>query len=306
MADGYSWAADRLGVAMVTRGPGVMNAATACRTAVQGGRRVLVICGDGPLGGDPVFDNKLIDQRPVAQALGLRHFTGRDPREALDALRAALVCADHGEPALLAVAGRPVHGPRRAGGARVGFGLRSGRRGARALGGRRAGRRRHRRRARRGARTAGREPRPADPRRPRCLHADRPETRWWPSPSAVDALLGTTLLAKDLFRGEAAQPSASSAALPLIRPPSCWERSTALLAFGARLTPFTTAQRTLFRDASVVQVDHNPDRLGDAFPVTLGIAADGAATAGALVGPPGYRGGRLSGILGSRRRGWPA
>src|SRR5580658_4627707 len=85
MADGYAWAAKRLGVCMVTRGPGLMNAATACRTAVQGGRRVLVITGDVPRTADRRFDYKYVVQGPIAAALGLRYFAGSEPDQALSA-----------------------------------------------------------------------------------------------------------------------------------------------------------------------------------------------------------------------------
>src|ERR1700744_5383597 len=102
MADGYAWGSGGLGVCTVTRGPGLTNALTACRTAVQGRRRVLVITGDVPVGGGGAAFKK-IDQGPVCRAVGLEYFPATTAEEvaALFALAASSALAER--PAVLAV-----------------------------------------------------------------------------------------------------------------------------------------------------------------------------------------------------------
>ena len=80
-----------------------MNAATACRTAVQGGRRLLLITGDAPIGADHRFDYKYIDQAPISGALGLGYRRPADAEEALGALAEAVASANDGRPVVLAV-----------------------------------------------------------------------------------------------------------------------------------------------------------------------------------------------------------
>jgi acetolactate synthase I/II/III large subunit len=284
MADGYSWAAERVGVAMVTRGPGLMNAVTACRTAVQGGRRVLLICGDAAAGADHRFDYKFIDQGPIAASVGMGYMRPTDAGHALDALEAAMASAISGRPVVLAIgvdlfgqevesavvrptavppptAGPPppADGPPRPG--------------------------------------AGDSPQPAEldrlveilstRQRPLVL-AGRGAVASGAGPALAElarrigGLLGTTLQAKDLFAGNPLDLGvvgsfASDPAAELLAVVDC------VVSFGASLTPFTTGQRTLFTEASVVQIDRDPACLGATFPITLGIVADAALAASALV-----------------------
>jgi acetolactate synthase-1/2/3 large subunit len=275
MADGYSWASKRLGVCMVTRGPGLMNAATACRTAVQGRRRLLLLTGDVPTQADRRFDYKYIEQAPIAAAVGLQYFSSADPDQALTAFAEAVASAEEGRPAVLAVPA-DVFGLQAVGAARPGG---------------------------RAAQLGGADSTPpvpptdtslyrlgallADSQRPLILAgagATRPETAGHLERLAerTGALLGTTLLAKDLFRGHPLDIGvvgsfASDRAADLLAEVDC------VLAFGASLTPFTTAQRTLFSGASVVQIDHDPRRLGASFAITLGVAADAGLTAQRLL-----------------------
>ena len=270
MADGYSWASQALGVCMVTRGPGLMNAATACRTAVQGGRRLLLITGDAPIGADHRFDYKYIDQAPISSALGLAHFAAASPEEALVALEQAVESAQHGRPAVLAIPANV-----------FGFEL--------AL-----------QTPVRAAPVATSAPQPpddgaiaglsemiAESRRPLIL-AGRGAASSEAAPALgrlaerIGALLGTTLLAKDLFRGHRLDLGvvgsfASDAAADLLA------EVDLVLAFGASLTPFTTAQRTLFAGAEVVQIDSDGSRLGASFAVSMGVAADARLTAERLL-----------------------
>jgi acetolactate synthase I/II/III large subunit len=269
MADGYAWAAKRLGVCMVTRGPGLMNAATACRTAVQGGRQVLVITGDVPRSADRRFDYKYIEQAPIAAAVGLQYFAGSEPDQALSAFTDAVACAHAGQPAVLAIPADV-------------FALDTGlpRREAVAAQKRATApadeqelerltdliERSHRALIIAGAGAAD-ETTAADLK---CLAEH------------TGALLGTTLLAKDLFRGHPLDIGVvgSFAGDRAIQPLSDLD---CVIAFGASLTPFTTAQRTLFAGASVVQIDSDASRIGTSFPVAFGVVADAGTTAARLL-----------------------
>ncbi|MEO8754854.1 MAG: thiamine pyrophosphate-binding protein, partial [Casimicrobiaceae bacterium] len=71
MADGYSRASGRTGVATVTGGPGVTNALTAINTAHRAGSRVLILTGAGRPAEDDL-DPAVIRQSTVAS--WLKHF----------------------------------------------------------------------------------------------------------------------------------------------------------------------------------------------------------------------------------------
>lgn len=271
MADGYSWASGRIGLCMVTRGPGLMNAMTALRTAVQGRRRVLAIIGDVPLDADSTYDNKYIDQRPLADAIGLRFFTASSPDGAMSGFHDALASADSGHPAVLAIPVDLFH-------AEV---------------------------SDPGARPASAATAPPVPPAPQAAEVGRlcDLLRGAARPLILagagatgegvaellgelaarsGALLGTSLLAKDLFRGHPNDLGvvggfASDPAAPLLG------GVDVVLAFGASLTPHTTGQRTLFRDATVVQIDRDPARIGVGFPAAVGVIADTGVTARALL-----------------------
>jgi len=68
MADAYSRAADRIGVATVTHGPGLTNAVTALTTAARASSRVILLAGDAI--GFPGRSTQRIDQRAVIAPTG--------------------------------------------------------------------------------------------------------------------------------------------------------------------------------------------------------------------------------------------
>ena len=91
------------------------------------------------------------------------------------------------------------------------------------------------------------------------------------------ALVGTTLLAKGLFRGcpydlGVVGGYAADPAVPVLGDIDL------VVAFGASLNPYTTAQGSLFRDVVVVQVDRDPARIA-ASPADVGVVADAELTA---------------------------
>jgi thiamine pyrophosphate-dependent acetolactate synthase large subunit-like protein len=76
MADGYARVTAGLGVALISRGPGVTNAVTALVTAAKGRTRLLVLAGDC----DPVVrGNKFIDQPGLFAAAGIDAVTLDSP-----------------------------------------------------------------------------------------------------------------------------------------------------------------------------------------------------------------------------------
>src|SRR5260370_18766158 len=111
MADGHSWATGRLGICMVTRGPGLLNAVNAARTAVRGGRRVLLVAGDAVSTGDWKHDYKYIDQAPVARSVGLAYFSAASAEAVTPALGDAGAEARRARPAKLAIAVDVLNGP---------------------------------------------------------------------------------------------------------------------------------------------------------------------------------------------------
>jgi acetolactate synthase-1/2/3 large subunit len=271
MADGYAWATGELGVCLVTRGPGVTNAATAMRTAAAGRRPLLLLTGEPPRDADVRHDYKVVDQESVARAVGMEYLTAEHAGELASQLRRAAGLARAGRATVLAIPVNVLNGPWE------------------------------------DATAAEPEPEPAlavasEPsaaqideivtllrtrRRPLVLAGRGAcdgdvSRRLERLAERTGALLGTTLVAKDLFRGHRLDLGvvggfSSDPAYALLAEVDC------VLAFGASLTPFTTAQQTLFGAAAVVQVDADPAQVGASFPVAIGVAADAGVTAERLL-----------------------
>jgi len=99
MADGYAYAAGRLGVAVVGRGPALANGLHAAVYASRTGSPVLLIYGDGATasqrnGLGP--DYKAIDGLGVLRAAGLRTFSATSPESARTVLADAAAAAMSG------------------------------------------------------------------------------------------------------------------------------------------------------------------------------------------------------------------
>lgn len=88
MADGYSRATGRIGVAAVTIGPGFTNALTAINTASRNGSRVVVITG-GEYGESP----KNISGQDVCRAIGISSYNPNSGNEIVGDVRAAFANA---------------------------------------------------------------------------------------------------------------------------------------------------------------------------------------------------------------------
>jgi thiamine pyrophosphate-dependent acetolactate synthase large subunit-like protein len=271
MADGYSWAADRLGACTLTRGPGLLNAMTALRTAVQGHRRVLAVVGDVPLTGDDPGFLKNIDQASVCASVGARYFSATSPSSVLSAVRGAIRCATAGNPAVLGIPTDLLNSKH--GGTQVPL-----------------------------VRIEKRSPDPAEisgrddvemileklsaASLPLILaglgaSSDACAANLRRLAEASGALLGTTLPAKGLFAGSPLDLGvvggyASDQAAPLLADVDL------VLAFGASLNRFTTAAGTLFNRAQVLHVDVEPSHISRYRPASLGIVSDCDALASAL------------------------
>jgi acetolactate synthase I/II/III large subunit len=267
MADGYSWASGKVGVCTVTRGPGLTNALTACRTAVRGDRSLLLITGDVPRGKhQSIF--KDMDQGPICRTLGLKYFPVATTADIRRQLGRAWVSARGGRPAVLAVAADVLNGPGETGlGPDQAAVLQQGR--------------------------ALAQPHNEDviaivdllasSERPLLLAgqgACSPSMRETLVEIATrsGALVGTTLLAKGLFRGcpfdvGVVGGFADDRAVDVLA------QVDLVVAFGASLSPYTTGQKTLFRDARIVHVDVDPTRIGVHSDVALGVIADAESVA---------------------------
>jgi thiamine pyrophosphate-dependent acetolactate synthase large subunit-like protein len=98
----------------------------------------------------------------------------------------------------------------------------------------------------------------------------------------IGARLGTTALTKDQFLGHPHNLGvvggfATDTAVEELAEIDC------VLAFGASLNQFTLGERTLFRDAAIVQVDADASALGRLSPVTLAVHASAGAAAARLL-----------------------
>jgi acetolactate synthase-1/2/3 large subunit len=272
MADGYSWRGGGLGVCTVTRGPGLLNAAMAIRTAARAGRRVLVITGDMATDGDWDWDFKSIDHAPLVAALGAAYFHAPTPDDVVPVFRRAAEAARRGRTVVFAVPVDVLHAPA-------------------------------------AAAAVGREPglpevrqTAPEPTAEAIAHAvellgasekplilagrgaQAPEVRPVLEQLALrtGALLGTTLLARELFRGSPYDVGivggfSSDPAVPLLAEVDC------AVVFGASLNRWTTAGRTLFKDVPVIQVDSDPAALGANMSIEVEICADAGVAAARLL-----------------------
>jgi thiamine pyrophosphate-dependent acetolactate synthase large subunit-like protein len=268
MADGYAWATGELGVCLVTRGPGLVNALTAARTAARGHRRVLIVTGEAAPG-DHTADVKYVDAAVVVRGAGLEYIGAPTSGVLVSALREALSAAYAGRTAVLAIGDDVLAG---AAGTGRPFSAEPALTPAAPA---------------EIAPTGDQVQAIADPLRaaahPLLLAgggAADAETCELLSVIAerTGARLGTTMLARDAFTGHPHNLGlvggfASDSAVDALGGIDC------VVAFGAGLNHFTTAERTLFTDATVIQVDTDPAALGRHLPVDIAVLAAARATA---------------------------
>jgi acetolactate synthase I/II/III large subunit len=291
-ADAYSRVSGRLGVAVLTSGPGFTNALTLITTASRANSRVLVIVGaklareDEP-GYEYARRGKYFPYLATCAAAGIPAIKLRDAATAMDDTRRAFSIAGSGKTVLLNVPvdvleseAEPVA-------------------------------------------DAGLDPVAITARAPDAARigviADLLQETWAVSHplivagrgaltggagpalrrlgERIGAALATTLPARSLFAGDdfdlgVCGTFSSSLAIEMIVNADC------ILTFGASLNPLTTDGGSLFERAHVIQVDADEQAFGRFLPVEpeLTLLADTRLAAEALVAALELRGGSLHGV----------
>jgi len=276
MADGYTRASGKPGVASVHQGPGFTNSLTGLTEAAKARTPLVVLAADIPAG--TLWSNFKVDQGSLAATLGAIPERVRTPdTAATDTARALRRAQTEHRPVVLSIPidlvespcpedltdvpswpslDRPV--PSEASVAAVVDLLASSRRPAIVAG--------------RGAALAG-------ARRPLEALGDR-----------VGAVLATSAMGHGLFAGNPyslgiAGGFSSSLAMKLLG------EADVVLAFGASLNHWTVRHGRLFSpEARVVQVDLEPEAIGRVHHADIGIVGDAAETARATVGELERRG----------------
>lgn len=107
MAAGYAAASGRVGVCVISRGPGTTNGITAAVNASRGDAGVLIITGDEsvapPTNTVRLPDGKALDATALAVDAGIETFTPRSVASVRTSLREALAVASRGRTVLLTV-----------------------------------------------------------------------------------------------------------------------------------------------------------------------------------------------------------
>ena len=271
MADGYSRATGRIGVATCEKGPGLTNTATAMTAARLSGSPVLLIAGDKVAGSR--FGNMDIEQQPVIQATAGAFQQVNTPASMAAEVQAAFrhvrlglgpmvlnvpTSLSESEVAegweyvpsahALAPAQAPAPDPARV--AAV----------AELLG-----------RSRRPVILAGRGAVRARAREALGALSDR-----------VGGVLATSLAAKGWFRGHPFDLGISGGFAPS-QAREILNRADLVVAFGVSLNFYTVDHGRLYPQAALVQVDVSPARIGLVTPVADSIVADARAAAEALL-----------------------
>ena len=289
MADAYSRASGRVGLAAISMGPGLTNAATGLTAARHSRSQLVVVTSDKPQGSR--LGNMDIDQAPIVHATAgaLQEISG--PAALADQVHLAFRhvrlrrgpivisvpfnLADLPMPegwtyrsSLEGSAGPQSPQPDPAEVARVADMIRASARPLVLAG--------------RGAVTAG-------ARDDLVALADR-----------AGAVLGTTLLAKGWFRGHPFDVGLVGGFAPE-EARAIIAEADLVLAFGAHLSQYTLDQGRAFGPAArIVHVDIDPQRVGEIAAVDSAVVADAAATARALLGAlgdeprPGWRSSELA------------
>ncbi|MBI0535245.1 thiamine pyrophosphate-binding protein [Roseomonas sp. KE2513] len=283
MALGFSAVSREVGVATVTRGPGLTNAFTALTEGVRGSTPMVLVCGDSPSG--DLTHPQEIDHREVAACSGAGFVGVLSPASALgDVARAFRRSIVERRPIVLNIP-RDMLGQEAAYGRKV-----------------------HRI-------PVDRAVVPASPdlddavgiiaaaKRPIILAGHgaagaEAKAALLRLAARTDAFLATTLRAKDLFAGERFDIGifgslSTDAAVEVIIESDC------VVAFGASMNRFTTGHGKLLSGKRVVQVDLSPAAIDRHLSPGVGLVGDAALTAEAIlhwldeaeIPPSGFRNG---------------
>ena len=272
MADGYSRVSGELGVALISRGPGVTNAITAIATAAKIGSRLVVLAGDSDPEMRGTVYSKWIDQPALYAGAGVAAVNLDDAESAVADLAAVCERARSGVTIVAGLPGEILL--EEAGDAPT--------------------------RAALPADPSGGDPDPAAIayladllveswafRRPLVL-AGRGAVAAGAKPALqrlgerCGALLGTTLMARSLFAGDAFDIGicgtfSSDPAVELL------QEADTVLAFGSSLDTFTTVGGAMFPHARVIRFDRDPCAgTTGSVPVELFVECDARRGAEAL------------------------
>jgi thiamine pyrophosphate-dependent acetolactate synthase large subunit-like protein len=270
MADGYARASGRLGVAVLSRGPGLVNGLTAAVAARKHGSALLVIAGDSPVtereAGLGKRNPKHVAQAQLLEACGLRPVEVT-PRRVREDVREAIALACSGIAVCLNVPTDLFDTPVSEGSMESVVGRKP---------------------------DEVIEPTEADVSRLTVLLDASKRPLLLAGRGAIDAsgalrelaehcgaLLSTSLLAKDLFADDEFDIGVVGGFAGDVTRTLLAERDL-VVAFGASLNSYTTGGGELFSRAKLVRVDHDPDSLREGPSLTLGVVADAAATAARL------------------------
>jgi len=292
MADGYARLSGGLGLAVLSRGPGLVNGLTAAIAARKHRTGVVVVTGDSPateaLAGVGARYPKHVAQSDIVRACGLVAERVEAPEDAGRAVRAALDAARDGQVAVLNVPTDLFDADVELGGASAagGAGGAPAARVASAAGGAAAT-------GEAGVAGSGDEADLQyvldllrDAERPLLL-AGRGAHEAGAAPAIqaladrIGALTGTSLLAKGLF-GDAPFDVGILGGFAGEAARRCVRDADVVVAFGASLNGFTTGAGKLLAGARVVHVDRDPDQIGATTPVERGVVADARTFAEAL------------------------
>ena len=281
MADGYARASGRVGVASVHQGPGLTNALTGLAEAAKSRTPLLLLAADTPAAA--VHSNFRVDQAAACAAVGAVVERVHTPNSALqDVERAWRRARDHRRTVVLLLpldvqaAELPRPQPL----------------------------------------AAGPPPRPPAPapaaiseaadlvqrsRRPAILAGrgavgDDARERLIALADEIGAVLATSAVANGLFAGHPYDLGISGS---FASPTAAGLLASAdlVLGFGASLNNWTTKHGALIApDAGVVQVDLDEEAIGARRPVAVGVVADAAEAAGALLDELRRRGARGQGF----------
>jgi thiamine pyrophosphate-dependent acetolactate synthase large subunit-like protein len=271
MANGYSHATGKLGVALTSRGPGLTNGLTAAVTSARSGARALIIMGANAVGGHGANANyKHLDGQAVFTSCGVASYLPRTAAQAREALHEAAAVAmtgrtvglhlpldilnaqtsqtDAARPAA-AVGAVPSEPPAESVDLAASVVDRS----------------------RRILLVAGVGAHRSGAREALIELADR-----------TGALLGTSLYAKGLFEGHPFNIGlvggfGSSAAREVTQDLGC------VVAFGASLNQFTTEFGSWFRGATLIHVDDRRENIGRYFRADIAVAGDARIVAERLL-----------------------
>ncbi len=111
MADGIAWTTRAVAVSLVTRGPGLMNSVTALKTAANAGSGVLLITGEAPPGTRKELDRKWVDSRVLLAGIDVERVHVDSADALLPSLRSAYLKAAEGRPVALCIRTDVLNGP---------------------------------------------------------------------------------------------------------------------------------------------------------------------------------------------------